>query len=486
MEKQKWFAGVFAAITGIAVFLTLFTYAGSATYAHLFGEEHFSEDRQIASADVSGMSVSEAETHIEKQAQTWINESDLVLQWFDEQLTVSDTIVDIDAEETVNEALTNDGAQSGLVSHVEEDSLAEEVSRFTGLANFTERVDLPSLKAAIKAELSAAPASAQISLHDHKNPGTAPGKTIVARAERDAALDGEASEWIGQLGEFTIEANSSYSFRDMLNEQGIVYHGGENAAVLSSAVFETFVQSNFDIVERHIRHERFDAVPLGYDAAVTDNGKDLQAENVNDTSYTLRFDSTPEGFAVELEGYDWPYAIETGTKTEEQIEYDTRVRFDDQLPPGTAESIKDGKEGEFIRLTRSFLDEADEVIREETVSEDFYAPQHALIARSTEEAPEEPPAEEPAERGLNGGTGEAGGEQETDAPVNGQPDRGERPEVSPPASDRDAGENSFYQEPAGDESDDTDEEDTLNRESGSFQPGSSGIDETDERPLKGR
>ncbi|SER67478.1 VanW family protein [Salisediminibacterium halotolerans] len=522
MEKQKWFAGVFGVIASVAVFLTLFTYGGAGLYSYAFGEEQFSEDRQIASADVSEMSVSEAESHVSDEADIWLNEAEISVRWFDERLPLDNNTVSVDEEAAVNEALQSENNNSGIVLHVHEDSLIEDAGRFTGLANFAERVNIEELTESLELELADMPANTQISVNEYMSLEN----EVLVRSERDRTLEGEASEWIRELEEVTIEADSVFSFHEMLNDHDISYVSGEDAAVLSSAVYETLVQSNFEIVERHIRYERYENVPLGYDAAISNNNQDLQAENVNDTAYTLRFETTSEGFAVELEGYDWPYTVDIDMDSEEQVDYDTRIRFDEQLPPGTEESLQDGRQGEFVRLTRSFSDESNEILREETISEDFYAPQHALEARSTEimeetsdeseELPDEgsdipgeegsqplpeedgqpfdtDPGAEPGEPGDTGDTDDTNGTSDNGTFIPGEGtenetydsgfgDETENGEMTPGSEKPDE----WFDPNRQDGDTNISEEDPAGSGSNGFQPRENEAVETDERPLKGR
>lgn len=380
MGTRQWFAAVFLVMLGSAIFLSLFTYTGSLVYEVWWKEERFDRETYLASVDISEMTKSEAINAVEEELEVWKNDIDIQIRWFDYTYEVPSNVVHVRLEELINELLDENNFEKAVLIDVAERDIAQIVSEFPFYENLEQYVDLTNFTENMKNELTTLPnGTIQFSLHPYLEETIIPNEAVIASAVRSGLASPMLESIVEKLKVVTIHQDESFSFLTMLEEHNIEAVNGESLQVLSSAIYEVLLQSNFDLIERHQRHKLYDNIPLGYDAFIDLDSRDLVFFNPNDYEYELHFLMNEQGeLMVELVGNMFPYEINVVVEQLAQIEPKTKVRYASDVSEGSQQVIEAGEAGYHAKTIRSIISIDGELEYEKVMAEDFYAPQHRL------------------------------------------------------------------------------------------------------------
>ncbi|ADH98950.1 hypothetical protein Bsel_1438 [[Bacillus] selenitireducens MLS10] len=386
------------------VFLTTFTYAMTFTYEVLFSEERLDRNAMIASVDLSDMNREEARETLQNEIRDWQEQAIVDVTWFDDVLSLPGSVFEFRVEETLDHYFSDESDHEELIVHVRETSLEDQLRSLTAPEDIIRIVDMPELMDQLEAEASALNLEISIPLRDTLEPFERLEETVTVSVSRGVDQGPLLEDWLSREPEWLVEAGEEFRVSDELSP----FNGGELMNILSSGVYEAVLTMNFDIIERHTREQRYPNVPLGYDAFMDGNGRDLVFRNPMDTDYVIGFEEASGGLSITVTGYELPYMMEVRLEDVRTVDPKTKVTHTRDLEAGESRMDSFGENGEFALVMRSRFDEFGELIDEEVVSRDFYRSVNALEERSSlEPEPEPEPEEEPENDGFpENGNGE--------------------------------------------------------------------------------
>ena len=369
------------------LFIYSFSHFGALAYEAVTSDEDvFLPGTTIGSVDVSGQAKIDAVTSIADQIQRWQNETKIDVQYKEKLAPVNLAIFQFDIQGSIDNA--QNGQQNPVLATIDPNDLDGFLMQLS--ANLA--LDDTALTL-VKNELLAFAQNLivgqqQLSINQIIQTDAA-NETI---SENTLSLDGASvamMDWVEGLSPITVPAKSQVSFVKLLEENQLTAMPNGISSVIASAIYRTILSTNFDIVERHIGQNLPAAIDLGYEAKInTDNHLDFVFGNPNDTEYKIELQWSYPELTIQLKGNPFLYKYEIVESDKQEFKPKTIIQYSPQLLPAQKTVKEAGKPGYLIKITRKVYGEKGELLREEIISEDFYAPiekveVHGLTAGTT-------------------------------------------------------------------------------------------------------
>lgn len=225
---------------------------------------------------------------------------------------------------------------------------------------------------------------------------------------------------------------------------------GGGVCQVSSTLYNAALLTNLPILERHNHSVAVDYVPVGTDATVTYQGKDLRFKN--DTGGPIIIKTTVQGgrLTVQLIGRRSGPAV--NVKIEREVigvtDFKEIRRDDPELMLGQEKVDHEGTKGYRVRTYRTVYDEKGQMVKRELLSSDVYKPLDKLILVGTKLPAypgQDPPDQDIPDPALPGDPASEPGEPAAEDPANdpaepqpgdpGEPVDPEEPAASPDEPD---------------------------------------------------
>lgn len=163
----------------------------------------------------------------------------------------------------------------------------------------------------------------------------------------------------------------------------------EELSFLGTVLYTMFLQTNFDIVERH-SHLRLPAyAEPGLDTSInTETKKDLIVVNPNELAYKLVMKIEDGDIYSKLESAQTNTTYEYTVKNMEEIDQQTIYRYSNRLRPGEEKTIEAGHKGLTVDVYRAEY-ENDKLINSDYINKDVYLPEPTIVLTATKDVTEE-------------------------------------------------------------------------------------------------
>lgn len=358
---------------------------GSFAYEHVFKpEQRLAQHSMIASVQVGRLKQSEAEEMVQAYVNDWKRSATIELYFLDEILFFPVETLDYQIEASIEEALKTGYAD---ISPKVSAAILEEVLQEIAYAEILPWLSLTKLKEGLEKELtSLASDSVSIDLNgyfleEHRLTEDIVAQATIGPMDSSVYLQG----WANALDGTVIEGRKLFSLLDMMEEKGQGAIKSEGLHTLTSAIYQAVLQTNFQVLERHIGRNKLDYVELGYDALAAPASMDFKFFNKNFYDYTLGVTFENQQLTVTITGIPFLHSYEIVTEGERVVEPRKIVQFSSNRRPGSSQVIRNGQDGYFVevyRVTRGFNRE---LIAKEKIAEDYYPPVHQVIERGLQE-----------------------------------------------------------------------------------------------------
>ncbi|TQE92459.1 vancomycin resistance protein [Ureibacillus terrenus] len=203
----------------------------------------------------------------------------------------------------------------------------------------------------------------RIALTIEKIPDNATGVEVLAETLNENIL--EPDEPFSLL-------NALHNLTDAANAEGLNF--------VASVIYNTVLQGNIDILERHPQQEAPSYLQPGINAYIDPFGKnDLQFVNVSEHPYLLK--ATVEGGQLKAELFSSVKGATVQVVVDkEPIAPRIINRYTRDLPAGSTRLIQEGKQGMRVTVTRMISDNGEQKVQE--ISRDYYAPVNRIVLNS--------------------------------------------------------------------------------------------------------
>jgi VanW like protein len=414
MAKTEFNPRRFLLLFGMISLMSFFIFSTSLLstnlYSNLFAEETFDKGVQVASVSLEGLTYEEAVQRIKDRTNKWKEESQVVLLYQKQKVTISPESWVFQPEDSVKQANQNNGT---LIASLNGDLVNEGLNEWkdSGLLEVLDK-DLLFLQLKQIGE-SLKTGTTEVEVNEFLTTAGQPDEIV---SESSIELSGELpllDEWVEALNGYEIKSGGSFSLLEAIEEKGMTAQDSIDINVLGSAIYSAVLKTNFEFTERHISRQLPEYVELGYETYVNPIETDLAFQNPNPTSYALELFIQDGKLSVSVVGIQLPQPYRIVVKKEE-FEPKTIIHFNENLSYfSSSVLVEAGRKGYLGKVYRVSYDEAGKESARVKLFEDFYPPKHRIEERGY---PVEPSEGEEIEEGM---------------PVEGIPNDGTMPPVYP-------------------------------------------------------
>lgn len=374
--RNKQSLKLFLILILCSTYIFSFSHLGAFAYDTLFNKiGSFEKGTMLGNADLSGQSKSKASTLLNEKWTNWQNGTTITFHYKEKTEVFDNTLFTLLEEESLNRV--KEGQRNELVVRL--DSLDTFLS-FISPTLTAHKLDIEKLKNNLlsKAE-SLDTGNVDIHLEDYWINPAEEQKNIVGEAVIKTNLSFNEMNVINeQLHEMKLASMKQYSLLTSVKEVGLQL-SPEALSSIATGIYQVILPTNFSIIERNISEELPDYAELGFEAKVNpEANKDLVFMNGNESSYKIRIKAEKDRLVVSLLGPSFLQQYKIITQDQQSFTPKTIVQFNPELSPAQKIVEKEGKEGQFIKVVRKIYTENNELIQEESISEDFYPPVHRV------------------------------------------------------------------------------------------------------------
>lgn len=372
MEKQHGIK-LFFVLLASTLFILGFSHFGALGYEGVTaGNTRFSSGTTIGSVNVANKTKAEALTLLTNQLQIWQNSTTIDIKYKEKMIPINLEIYQFDLQKTVSTA--QDGHENLVITAIDEKLLHEQLEEISDLLTLNKTEFMTIQTELLRYATNLETGNYQVALQ----------KLFPAEAEHEIIHEISMnlnhanigiSDWINQLSPILISAESQVSFLDLIQKHQLSSMPTDALSMIATGIYQAILPTNFTIIERHISQELPDYAALGYEARVNQEANlDFVFANPNDTDYRLDFQWSYPFLTVQLTGNPLLYNYTIVESDKQEFEPKKVIQFSPQLLPSQITVKDEGKRGQLIKISRKVYGELGDVVTEEVLSEDYYAP----------------------------------------------------------------------------------------------------------------
>ena len=364
------------------IFISTFSILGTSSYQTVFGEDTLPENSLVGSVSVAGLYPAEAKEKLDKEIEAWKSSQRLSLQHDSENITLPGELWTFQTAETVEAMATTDSDEVPLLVTVNTELLSKLIGE---LGVDPDLYSLPLLSEVLTGYASTFE-NDRISLDLGNYYATADEVEEIAQSK----VKGD-SELIlvpnlaATIKNVTIEPEQTFSLQELLKEASVT-EATASLNIISSAMMEILLHTNFELRERHTTLDLPVYGEPGRNASINMTNHDFSFYNPNQSSYNLELNWEKDHLLVTLYGPPFPLTYKPNV-VKKKLDPDTIIQYSDALSGNEKTIIQEGKPGYLITTYRETLDQDDRVINKEELFEDFYSPIHRVEKKAYPEPP---------------------------------------------------------------------------------------------------
>lgn len=370
---NKVFGLTFLAVLASA--MVFFGIANAGSYAVdnlLFSSEEYGDNTYVGTTDVSNMEVASAVSTLSSSFDSWKENAALFVRYQDATAEYPLKHVEALVEETAAQAQS--GQQNSFVIDLQEAKTRSFLESNFPAAAFSE-TDVENITLTLEQALASGQTETRVDISDDS---LTVEKVIVSETSFPHDMESDGADLIIEaLNGMQIAPESQFSLLAVLAEMNVWDVTDAELTEIASVIYSTVLKTNLLIDERSIGATQPASIPLGFEAAISQElGINLAFTNPNHNTFTLNVDKTGEMITASLTAlpFVYDYSVQTGGETE--IEPRLIKQYSAFVSSGT--SVKeDGAEGKRIEVSRAVFDNNEE-LEVEPVSTDFYPPVHRV------------------------------------------------------------------------------------------------------------
>lgn len=369
--KNAQVAKLFLILFICTAYFFCFTHFGVKAYESFFKQNNvFTEGTRVASLSIAEKTPNEAIQLVDEHLTKWLNETTVTFQYKEKSSSFDLTNLIFDVEATVTQA--KNGEENLVdVGIVEIGNAITSISKTLTKEQFQmEKLEADILSHARMLEIG----NFSFRLEDYILDSSLNDPKVINQAT--ISVDGTTAFFDKPI---EIEPKTEFSFLQYLQEQSMDGMSSNLQNKIATAIYEVILPSNFQIIERHISNELPKYSTLGLEAKVDDIlNQNLVFYNPNDLSYFIEFKKSEKAINVSLTGPTFLNQYLVSFQDKESFKPKIIREFNPLLKPTEIKVKKEGKEGQLVKVYRTYHDEDGNLIQKEFVSEDFYPPIHRV------------------------------------------------------------------------------------------------------------
>ncbi|WP_121662984.1 VanW family protein [Metabacillus litoralis] len=354
------------------VYLVSFSQMGVKAYDAFLSKGTFEPGTLIGSVNIENMTKEQAINELNQEVAAWFKGQYLQLSINEENTVIGQDFFTFDFPATVD-SITN-GASNELIVSVNQTVYEEQLKSL--LNERYDTIDHEQLQAVIEVAVKKmVPENQFFSIGAYVKSDL---NTVAAENFVSTSFDYNlVQRVVDSIGTITVPAQSQVSMLELIEKSDNLPQEGLN--VVSSALYKTFLTTNFVIVERHTGHELPETIELGYEANIIKDKSDLKWYNPNQSEYTISLKLTNAGLLVRINGAPFLYSYKVNLEEKTSFKPKSIIRYTSLLEEGQEKVIQKGKDGLSVKITREVFDLEGAFVESEEIAEDFYPPTHKII-----------------------------------------------------------------------------------------------------------
>ncbi|MGE6751873.1 G5 domain-containing protein [Rossellomorea sp. NPDC071047] len=390
-------------------FLYGFSHLGVFAYETFFVKSlNLSKHAAVASINLGGANKEEAMKILDEKVEEWKQNQNLLLDFNGESAKIDVSLFQFHLEESI-EKLADD-ENTSLIVTIDENAfdafLSNHFADYKG-----ENINLPSLREYVLSLAGSLHKEERVEIYDYAANNESP-QVLNEAVSNELEVTPTIKSFIDNYPSIPIAPNSQFSFSDFLETEGFVVESQADLSPVASLLYQISLYSNFSIIERNISKLLPDYVTLGFEAKFNPmNNQDFVITNPNSTGYELKLAIQENRIKAQLQGIPFPNSYNVRLSEKETFPPRVIKQFSPFVEKGSVDIQQEGKDGILIRVYKQKLSSSGEILSEELINEDFYAPQHKIAVYPLQELQEAP--RETFDNVLTGENGEESTNEES-------------------------------------------------------------------------
>ncbi len=360
----------------MALFIYGFSVGGAFAYdVVMAGPKTYEEGTTIGEVPVDGLTREEAQAALKTRVQEWLDLHPVELVTKDQSVVLSEEFLTVDVADTLDNL--NEGTVNPLSVRFNRAAIEDQKSAFG--AEVYDHLLLDKLTADIRSRVEVlADQPLTFSVYDYVSRGTESLFKVIAEYKQSIPRDADVFTYINELEGLVIEPKTTVSLLEQVED--VPLHNQTALNVMASGLYGAVLQTNFDIIQRHISRHLPAYAEKGREASVNlSEGHDFVFFNPNESSYKIQFEVSEEALTVQIVGYPISREYEVLIKNEREIEPRTIIQYS-AFATG-AEVNREGEKGLAYDVFREIYNQNNEAIDTEFITQDYYAPVHTIEER---------------------------------------------------------------------------------------------------------
>lgn len=369
----------------IICFITLFTYVllpnNNLTFLTVNAE---SKSSTIGGVEIGDLEKDEITNHLKKAIENWKRDSEIVIEGVGVLLPIDTTLFVFDVEASVNEYINI--TEKPWYAFWKSDSIVHIPLQLTLEPELITSIDENSQ---LNTEETINNIKRQVGMLSEEPIEAVLMDLSALETERIAFSIEEVSINLVGLSEVTetlndqvISTGEVFSFLDKTSEINNSF-SDETADFIGSMLYSLFLQTDFDIVERHSQGVIPSYLEPGVEADIDlPLNKDIKFVN-NNSPALLKVSLKDSNLLIELYSLSNKTISKYEVRDSQVVKPRTIYRYSPDLKPGEESLIQEGTTGRRVSVYRVVSDKKGPFNKEEIISEDYYPPTHRIILKSS-------------------------------------------------------------------------------------------------------
>ncbi|CAN7302090.1 VanW family protein [Rossellomorea sp. LjRoot5] len=369
-------------------FLYGFSHLGVYAYESFFVQSlSLSKHATVASVNLGGANKEEAVKILEGKIVKWKGNQNIILEFNGESARVDSALFQFHSKESIEKLDENEN--TSLMVTLDKQALDSFLlDHFPDYSS--DDINLSSLKEYVLSLAGNLNKGETIDVYDYVD-SNASTQILFEAVSNELKVTPTIKSFIENFPSILIAPNSQFSFSDFLETEGFVVESQADLSPVASLLYQITLHSNFSIIERNISKELPDYVTLGFEAKFNPmNNQDFVITNPNSTEYEIKLAIQNNRIKAKLQGIPFPNSYNVRLSEKETFSPRVIKQFSPFVEKGSVDVQQQGKDGVLIRVYKQKLSTSGEILSEELINEDFYAPQNKVAIYPLQEEKEAP------------------------------------------------------------------------------------------------
>jgi hypothetical protein len=375
--KNQPIIKLFTVLITCSLFIFSFSYFSNIAYGS-FVNGSFKEGTSIASVDISGKSSEEATLLLEENINNWKKNTQIKVLFKDRELEIDNTFFSFEIMEVINDI--RNGQVNPLIATLDTDNFLKTLASLSNEISI-DTINVSRLQTDIQSSaVMLEPGNYTYPIEDYMIQSELLSDVVLGEAIIPIEMDNPFEENLfDYFSTVEVPAHSQVSLLRLLEEKGIKQVATNDISLIATGIYEVILKTNFDIIERNISSELPSYAKLGYEAKVDLNKQiDFVFSNPNENRYLVEISRNDNYLHIYLKGPSLLDSYELAMENELSFKPKIIIQYNPLLGENEIKVKSEGKEGKLVKLVRNISDQKGELLRTETISEDFYAPVHRV------------------------------------------------------------------------------------------------------------